>query len=61
MEVVVDFLTDAAKIVFASAVIGFFIPGLSGEVTTQMFSAGIVATASFLVLAAALSKRSKKI
>ncbi|MBI2465798.1 MAG: hypothetical protein HYV66_01035 [Candidatus Sungbacteria bacterium] len=61
MEVVVDFLTDASKIIFGSAVVGFFIPGLSGEITATMFFGGISATMVFLTLAAILSRKIQKI
>ena len=60
MAVIIDFLTDAAKIVFGSAVVGFFIPGVSGEVNQQMFIGGIMVTAIFLFLAAVLSEQIQK-
>lgn len=60
MAVIIDFLTDAAKIVFGSAVIGFFIPGVTGEVTKTMFAAGSIVTAVFLILAVILSKQVQK-
>ena len=61
MTVIIDFLTDAAKIVFGSAVIGFFIPGLTSEITKTMLFGGVVVTAVFLVLAVVLSKQMQKI
>lgn len=60
MSVIVDFLTDAAKIIFGSAIVGFFIPGISGSVTTTAFFSGIVTTAGFLVFASVLSKNLKQ-
>ncbi len=41
MEVVIDFFGDAAKIVFASAVVGFFIPGFSKEVAGTTLLGGL--------------------
>lgn len=55
MEVITDFLTDSAKIVFGSAVIGFFIPGIVGPISTSTFAGGAVATALLLTLAVILS------
>lgn len=55
MEVITDFLTDSAKIVFGSAVIGFFIPGIVGPISPVTFAGGAVATALLLTLAVILS------
>lgn len=52
-----DFLTDAAKISFGSAVVGFFIPGIGVSVTTQAFAGGVFTTVVCLVLATLLDKR----
>ncbi len=60
MGVIIDFLTDGAKIVFGSAVVGFFIPGVPGEITKTMFIAGGIVTAMFLILAMILSKQVQK-
>jgi len=60
MEIIINFLTDAAKIVFGSAVVGFFIPGLSGKITWVVLLGGVGATAGFLTLAVSLSKRPKQ-
>lgn len=60
MSVIIDFLTDGAKIVFGSAVVGFFIPGIAGEVTRAVFIFGSIATAVLLVLAVILSEKIKK-
>ena len=57
MNVIIDFLTDSAKIVFGSAVIGFFIPGISGQITNIVFVGGIFATAIFLGIAVILSRQ----
>lgn len=61
MAVIIDFLTDAAKIVFGSAVVGFFIPGVAGDITRNIFLGGSIATAILLILAVTLSKQIKKI
>ena len=60
MNVIIDFLTDAAKIIFGSAVVGFFVPSISGEIIKAMFFGGATATLVFLVLAAVLSNKIKK-
>ena len=60
MEIIVNFLGDASKIIFGSAVVGFFIPGLAGRVTAVTFIAGSLATIFFLWLAVLLSKLNKK-
>ncbi|MBI2454222.1 MAG: hypothetical protein HYV54_01440 [Parcubacteria group bacterium] len=60
MSVIIDFLTDGAKIVFGSTVVGFFIPGITSEVTKTMFIAGGIVTAVFLILAVILSKQVQK-
>lgn len=60
MSVIIDFLTDAAKIIFGSAVVGFFIPGVAGEVNRMILFGGITTTAVFLSIAVALSERIKE-
>ena len=60
MEIIVNFLGDTAKIIFGSAVVGFFIPGLVGKVTVATFIIGGLATIFFLWLAVLLSKLKKK-
>lgn len=40
-------LADVAKLLFASSVIGFFIPGSSGAVTLGIFLTGTVFAALF--------------
>lgn len=60
MNVLVDFFTDSAKIIFGSAVIGYFIPSISGNVSSPMLISGIAATGMFLGIASLLSKRNNK-
>lgn len=57
MKIIIDFLSDSAKIVFGSAVIGFFIPGISGAITTQAFVGGVFTTVVFLTTATLLDKK----
>lgn len=57
MDVIINFLTDAAKIIFGSAVVGFFIPGIVGNVSATLFLGGILVTITFLFFAAFLSKQ----
>jgi hypothetical protein len=37
MDVIINFLTDAAKIIFGSAVVGFFIPSFGGHISNSIF------------------------
>lgn len=60
MEVIVNFLTDSAKIVFGSAVIGFFIPGIVGPISLAVFASGAIATIVLLFLAVIISNISKQ-
>lgn len=48
--------TDLAKILFGSAVIGFFIPGFSGAVTIPIFIIGGVVSASLFFLGVIILK-----
>ena len=61
MDVIINFLIDAAKIIFGSAVVGFFIPGIVGDISTTLFLGGIFVTITFLLLAASLSKRMQQL
>jgi len=60
MEIIVNFLGDAAKIVFGSTVVGFFIPNLSGKITWVVLCGGAIVTVGFLAMAVSLSKRLKQ-
>jgi len=60
MEIIINFLGDSAKIIFGSAVVGFFIPGLAGKVTLVTFVTGSLLTFVFLWLAVVLSRLKKK-
>jgi len=59
MEVIIGFLRDAAKIMFGSVIVAFFVPTLGGQVTWLGFGGGIIATAVCLMLAIILSKKKK--
>lgn len=59
MDVIINFLTDAAKIIFGSAVVGFFIPGIAGSISFVLFVGGLFATISMLTFAAILSHKNK--
>lgn len=56
IKVLSDFLSDTAKIIFASAVVGFFIPGMTGELPQVVLIGGLIATTTFLVAAMLLAK-----
>ena len=60
MEIIINFLGDASKIVFGSTVVGFFIPNLSGKITWAVLWGGVGVTVGFLILAVSLSKKLKQ-
>ncbi len=49
-------LADLAKLLFASSVIGFFIPGSSGAVDISTFAAGSAGSVLFLTIGVAILK-----
>ena len=59
LDIVSDFFLDGAKILFASLVVGAFVPGATGIKPWLTFSIGIAMTVSFLSISAALSKKDK--
>ena len=59
MKIISDFLSDIAKIVFGSAVVGYFLPGFAGEVSFRIFIGGLLSTVLSLVLAVKLSNNNK--
>lgn len=56
MNVVSDFFLDSAKIIFASLVVGVFVPGTAGQIPWLTFAIGIIVTILFLGVAVKLSK-----
>ena len=56
MDIIIGFLADAAKIIFASAVVGFFVPSFGGNVSNSIFIGGAGITILFLAIAVALSR-----
>ncbi|GEM_PF-2401801 len=56
-----EFSRDIAKILFTSAVIGFFIPGSTAKVSALTFSIGLLFTLGFLVTGVAILPSSKKL
>ena len=60
MEIIINFLGDAAKIIFGSAIVGFFIPSLPGRVSFAAFITGSLATIIFLWLAMVLLRLKKR-
>ena len=56
VNLVVGFLSDAAKIIFASLVVGIFVPGTTGEFPWLTFLLGLVITGAFLYSAIYLTK-----
>lgn len=55
-KVISDFFLDGAKIMFASLVVGVFVPGAAGTKPWLTFSIGIITTILFLGIAVKLSK-----
>jgi len=60
LNVVSDFFLDGAKIIFASLVVGVFVPGAVSQMPWLTFLIGIVTTVLFLSIAAKLSKMEYK-
>ncbi|MFH1187490.1 MAG: hypothetical protein V1688_01355 [bacterium] len=60
LKTISNFLSDGAKIIFGSMVIGVFVPSASGEIPWFTFVIGIILTVSFLILAIILAKPSKQ-
>lgn len=61
MDVSINFLTDAAKIVFGSAVVGFFVPAFGSSISNNIMIGGIGITILFLAVAVSLSRLKEKI
>ena len=55
-EVVSDFFLDGAKIIFASLVVGVFVPGVPGDIPWVTFAVGVIVTLVFLFFAVKLAK-----
>ena len=55
-EVLADFFLDGAKIIFASLVVGVFVPGAAGKIPWLTCVVGLAITALFLSIAATLVK-----
>ena len=60
LKTISNFLSDGAKIIFGSMVIGVFVPSASGAIPWFTFIIGIILTASFLISAIILSKLPKQ-
>ena len=43
------YFSDLSKITFGSAVLGFFLPTITGAIGVSVFLGGVIATVSFLV------------
>ena len=50
LEILAKYFVDLSKILFASAIVGFFIPGFSEKVDLSTFVFGSVIALGFLVL-----------
>ena len=49
LKCVSDFFSDLAKIIFGSAIIGFLIPGINGNVNVKDFFTGAILAFAFLI------------
>lgn len=56
IELIAKTLADAAKLLFASSVIGFFIPGSSGVVGISAFAAGSMCSIMLFAVGVAILK-----
>ena len=56
IEVISKMFADLAKILFGSAVVGFFIPGASGSVGISTFIIGASFSAGFFAVSVVLLK-----
>jgi len=56
IEAISKFFADLSKILFASAVVGFFIPGSSGYVNMSVFIFGSLFSLGLFILSIALLK-----
>lgn len=56
VRAVSEFLRDLAKIIVGSAVIRFFLPGISGGVPLLVFVFGSIAAIAFFMLGVAILK-----
>ena len=54
-DVVSSFFLDSAKIIFASLVVGVFVPGAAGAIPWLTFAIGIAMTVLFLGIASRFS------
>lgn len=50
LDKISNYLMDLSKILFGSAVVGFFIPGFSGQVNLSIFVVGLILSTTFLAL-----------
>lgn len=57
-KVISNFFLDGAKIIFASLVVGVFVPGAAGNIPWLTFLIGLATTVLFLSIATKLSKMS---
>lgn len=49
VEAISKFFADLAKILFAATVVGFFIPGFSGNVNILAFAVGALSSAGLFI------------
>ncbi|OGC13320.1 hypothetical protein A3J90_08105 [candidate division WOR-1 bacterium RIFOXYC2_FULL_37_10] len=59
-KVLGNFFLDSSKLIFASLVIGVFVPSAAGKVPWLTFLLGIVMTTLFLAIAVKLSKKGEQ-
>lgn len=56
IESISEFFADLAKILFGSAVVGFFVPGFGGNVSTSVFISGTIISAGLFVSSVVILK-----
>jgi len=59
VESISNFFADLAKIVVGSAVVGFFVPGFGGDISTPIFISGTIISTGLFVLSVIVLKDSE--
>jgi len=56
VDLLAKYLSDISKILFASTVVGFFLPTAAGEITIPVFVLGSIVTATSLAFSIRLAR-----
>ncbi|OGE77954.1 MAG: hypothetical protein A2751_02835 [Candidatus Doudnabacteria bacterium RIFCSPHIGHO2_01_FULL_46_14] len=55
-DLLADYFSDLSKILFASAIVGFFVPSSIGQIGLTTFAVGTLATVVALVISLMMAK-----